>query len=342
MFVLAEHAAALFRKRGKKMNQRFEAFLAVTECGSMQKAAEKQCVSYQCISGHIRSLEEEYHTRLFERRPEFALTESGRILADSLQKIRLIEKGISEALDEQGRDVVGQVRLGVPASRYTELVPPLLSRFKKEYPNVELEIAGEFSDVLEQQVERGLLDMAVVVQQAGVGTKLERRTLLKESYSFLTSKDLLETVMEREAEEAVRRWLKGGISLREISRFPLVSVPAGSRLRAIMDNAAKNQGFSFTVVFSSNRLETFDAIVRTDLAGCLMPRQMTGITLRLNQRLREEKRLLLFPVDWKETLPDSDIALIRRREAIFAPYKEKLMQLIEEFFRPFQTVGEEA
>ena len=315
------------------MNQRFEAFLAVAACKSMQKAAEQQCVSYQCISGHIRSLEEEYHTRLFERRPSFQLTESGRILAESLQKIRLIEQGIGEALDDSGAAVVGHVKAGIPFSRYTELVPPILAQFKREYPNVELEISGDFSDVLEQQVERGLLDMALVVQQAGQGEKLERKMLLQERYAFLLSRPLLQEVMGEESDAAAARWQKDGITLREISRFPLVSAPAGSRLRAILDSAAKKQGLSFRIVFSSNRLETFDGIARTDLAGCLLPLQMTRITRRLDEHRRADRRLLILPVDWEGLPIDSDVALIRHREAVFPAYKQALMNILEDQFR---------
>ncbi|MBO4872963.1 MAG: LysR family transcriptional regulator [Lachnospiraceae bacterium] len=318
------------------MNQRFEAFLAVAECKSMQKAAEQQCVSYQCISGHIRSLEEEYHTKLFERRPNFALTESGRILAESLQKIRLIEQGISEALDDAGEAVVGTVKLGVPFSRYSEIVPPILARFKREYPNVELEINGEFSDVLEQQVERGLLDMALVVQQAGGSEKLERKTLLKEHYSFLVSRPLLAEIMGENRGAAAARWQQNGIRLREISRFPLVSAPAGSRLRAILDAAAKKQSLTFRIVFSSNRLETFDAIARTDLAGCLLPQQMTRLSRRLDWNRKAEERLLILPVDWEGAPIDSDVALIRHRESVFPAYKRRLMQILEEQFQEMQ------
>ena len=321
------------------MNQRFEAFLAVAACKSMQKAAEQQCVSYQCISGHIRSLEEEYHTRLVERRPSFALTESGRILAESLQRIRLIEQGIGEALDDRGASVVGQVRLGVPFSRYTELVPPILAQFKKEYPNVELEISGDFSDVLEQQVERGLLDMALVVQQEGRSEKLERKMLLQEHYAFLLSRPLLETVMGKESAEA-ERWQKEGITLREISRFPLVSAPEGSRLRAILDNAARTQGLSFRIVFSSNRLETFDGIARTNLAGCLLPLQMTAITRRLDRQRRADKRLLILPVDWEDVPLSSDVVLIRHRESVFPAYKQALTRIVEEQFRDFGQENE--
>ena len=315
------------------MNQRFEAFLAVAELKSIRKAAEQQCVSYQCVSGHIRSLEEEYRTRLFERRPNFRLTESGQILAESLQKIRLIEQGIGEALDDRGTVVVGHVKIGVPFSRYTELVPPILARFKREYPNVELEISGEFSDILEQQVERGLLDMALVVQQAESSEKLERKMLLQERYCFLLSRPLLEKVMGDAGTLSSARWQEDGITLREISRFPLVSAPNGSRLRAILDTAARQQNLDFRIVFSSNRLETFDGIARTDLAGCLLPLQMTEITRRLDQFRKPEKKLLILPVDWEGVPINSDVTLIRHREAVFPAYKQELMRIMEEQFR---------
>ena len=322
------------------MNQRFEAFLAVADLKSMQKAAVQQCVSYQCISGHIRSLEEEYRTKLFERRPAFALTESGKILAESLEKIRLIEKGIGEALDDRGGAVVGHVKLGVPFSRYSEIVPQILAGFKREYPNVELEISGEFSDVLEQQVERGLLDMALVVQHAAENEKLERKTLLQERYSFLLSQPLLAAVMGEEGAACAARWQEKGITMREISRFPLVSSPEGSRLRAILETAAKKQGFGFRIIFSSNRLEAFDGIARTDLAGCLLPQQMTEISRRLDRHEKAEKRLLILPVDWEGTPVDSDVALIRHREAVFPAYKQRLMRIVEEQFRGFQQENE--
>ena len=41
------------------MNQRFTTFLAVAEAGSLSGAAQQLFVSYQCVSAHVRSLEEE-------------------------------------------------------------------------------------------------------------------------------------------------------------------------------------------------------------------------------------------------------------------------------------------
>lgn len=99
------------------MNQRFSAFLLAAETLSISKAAELNFVSYQCISSHIRSLEEEYGVKLFDRHPKFALTEEGCVLLASLQKIRAIEGGIAESLNGQGKEVSGRVTLGIPMSR---------------------------------------------------------------------------------------------------------------------------------------------------------------------------------------------------------------------------------
>ena len=54
--------------------------------------------------------------------PKFALTEEGCVLLASLQKIRAIEGGIAESLNGQGKEVSGRVTLGIPMSRYTEIV----------------------------------------------------------------------------------------------------------------------------------------------------------------------------------------------------------------------------
>lgn len=56
------------------MNQRFITFLTVAEAGSLFDAAQQLFVSYQCVSAHVRSLEEEYGVKLVDHRPRFALT----------------------------------------------------------------------------------------------------------------------------------------------------------------------------------------------------------------------------------------------------------------------------
>ena len=319
------------------MNQRFSAFLAVAETLSISKAAEQQFVSYQCISGHLRSLEEEYKVKLFERRPQFSLTKDGQILMEALQKIRIIEDGIADAFNDQDDQVVGHVTLGVPSSRYTEIVPSLLAQFKKFYPNVELEIIEDYSTILQKQVERGLLDMAIVVQQSHqTNHYLDSTILAEEQFLFLLSPELAEKYLKEETASRCQSYKKSGITLDEISRFPIVSYPKSSRLRHIMDHYASNHNLMYHIVFESNRVETFDAIARTHIAGCIIPQQVCDITARNNRHLHKEKRLQVFRINWRGYKVDNSIALLRNRNSTLATYKQRLIQIIKDDFAGYE------
>lgn len=57
-------------------------FIEVAKSGSMSDTAKKLYLSQPTISHAISSLEQEYHTRLFDRSPQrLYLTQSGRLLA---------------------------------------------------------------------------------------------------------------------------------------------------------------------------------------------------------------------------------------------------------------------
>lgn len=321
------------------MNQRFTAFMAAAELLSIRKAAEQQCVSYQCISGHIRSLEEEYHVQLFERSPQFALTADGRILLESLRKIRLIEDGIHESLSGENKNGTGHVSLGIPTSRYTEVVPPILARFRPEYPNVELEIIHDYSNILQQQVERGTLDMAVVVQQpVAPNPRLDITVLLQEIYVFLVSVPLMQQIYGDEWESYHQRFKRSGIPVPEIARFPLVINPEGSRLRRLIDRAVEQCGVQYHAVFYSNRDETYDAIVRSNVAAGIIPHQLYGITARVNQRQRKANRLLSYRVNWGHYHVQSDISLIRNKNSILPAYKQFLIQILSQHFATYEQM----
>ena len=54
-----------------------EYFLRTVEEMNITKAADRLFISQQALSSHIRRLEDEYHVRLFERKPCLHLTPEG-------------------------------------------------------------------------------------------------------------------------------------------------------------------------------------------------------------------------------------------------------------------------
>lgn len=324
------------------MNQRFTAFLTTAQTLSIAKAAEQNFVSYQCISGHIRSLEEEYRVKLFERRPKFALTADGRTLLEALQKIKLLEDGIAQSFADQGQAVTGHVTLGLPPSRYIEIVPPVLSQFHCAYPHVELEIVQDYSNALQQQVERGMLDMAVVVQQARqANPRISAQVLLREAFLFLVSYPLLQQCLGEDWRAAHDHYRQQGITLAEMAKFPLAAYPAGSRVGLLLDAACTKQGVALNTIFASNRAEVFDAIARTNIAGGIISHQLYGITVRNNCRLKAGERLQAYRINWGDYTVDRAMMLIHNPNSVLAPYKQHLMRIVHDHFAGYDDLSKD-
>ena len=72
----------------------FEIFLKVAEELSVSRAAARCFVTQQCVSDHIKRLEEDYGILLFNRKPHFSLTEAGKVLYESVLEIQKIEEDI--------------------------------------------------------------------------------------------------------------------------------------------------------------------------------------------------------------------------------------------------------
>lgn len=317
------------------MNQRFAAFLMVAEAENIAKAAEKLYVSYQCVSAHIRSLEDEYGVRLVERKPHFHLTGEGRILLDTLQKMRILEDGIAQSFAGGGNGVYGRVTLGVPSSRYTEIVPKIVPAYKKEFNNVELEVIYDYSSILQNQVERGLLDLAIVVQQQDVPSpKLDSLILLQDTFLFILSDELLQKCLGDRADSLDQQFCRQGISLAEIALFPVIKYPPNSRFQIAMDRYAAENGIAYQTVFSTNRTEILDTLARTGIAGCIIPHLIYESTARNNRYQRKSKRLHAYVVNMENK--GSSISLIRHRDSVLPGYKQRLVSLICEQFDSYK------
>jgi DNA-binding transcriptional LysR family regulator len=89
------------------------------------------------VSQHIRSLEQRFGTRLFERRGRYLkLTESGQALLPLARKMVKLSVHIEETLEELQMDVGGQLLIGCCTSAGRYLLPLMLALFHAENPSV--------------------------------------------------------------------------------------------------------------------------------------------------------------------------------------------------------------
>lgn len=123
-----------------QMNLRFlRMFAAVGELGSFSKAADVLHVSQPAVSKGIRELEAEVGEPLLDRnRSGVALTETGLRFFKHARELVAAQKRIEWDLAQLRGLNVGRIRVGASTSIATYMLPPIIARFYKAHPDVDL------------------------------------------------------------------------------------------------------------------------------------------------------------------------------------------------------------
>ncbi len=201
-------------------------FLYVAEEMSFTRAAEKCFVSQQAMSNHVRKLEEELNTKLFVRSPRLMLTDPGKVLYDSLQKIRRIEQHARESIEDSSNMIRGRIALGMQADRAHMLFPVLYPQYHAMYPNVTLSlVSGHTNDFL-VLLERGDIDL-MVAHDMEARRDLLRETVFEEAIYLVGSERFLRSHLPDY--DSRRDWL-------EPAEIPLLPLSCTSFGCAVMDH----------------------------------------------------------------------------------------------------------
>jgi DNA-binding transcriptional LysR family regulator len=122
------------------MNLRFLSMFAVVgELGSISKAAESLHVSQPAVSKGIRELEAEVGEPLLDRnRSGVVLTETGLRFFKHACELVAAQKRIEWDLTQLRGLNAGRIRLGASTSIATYMLPPVIARFHKAHPNIDL------------------------------------------------------------------------------------------------------------------------------------------------------------------------------------------------------------
>ena len=114
-------------------------FMEVAQTGSFTKAGKKIGLTQSGVSVKIRRLEERLSTRIFNRTSKrLSLTLEGEILFDYANRILSVHDEAVSRLTKP--KALGNLRIGLTDYFIPELLPNLLSKFRKAYPNIHLEV----------------------------------------------------------------------------------------------------------------------------------------------------------------------------------------------------------
>lgn len=151
--------------KGKDISMRqLRYFVAAADAGQFSQAALKVHVSQSAITAAVLQLEQALGVSLFERLPYgVALTAEGNKFA---QHARHILDTLQDALSEPlflGHSMQGVVRVGASYTVLGYFLPALLARFKRSYPQVEIDLLDMDRPSIETAVLSGELDLGLAI-----------------------------------------------------------------------------------------------------------------------------------------------------------------------------------
>jgi DNA-binding transcriptional LysR family regulator len=156
---------------------------------SFTRAAEKAHCVQSNVTVQIRGIEQELGVRLFERLgKQVRLTMHGHRLVPYAEKIlHLLEE--ASVVTVGGDNPAGTLYIGSPESVLTYRLPPVLQVFRSDCPEVDLAFRACGTKEMIPQLERGELDLGLVIDDAFEDPRLHVEALCPEPLSLLTRPD---------------------------------------------------------------------------------------------------------------------------------------------------------
>ena len=167
--------------------------IAVADTNTFSEAALVVHVTHAAVSQQMQALESDLGVTLFNRTartPE--LTPLGlQIVEKARQLVADYDNLVPSVLANDGLD--GPVTLGALRTTLTGLTPRAMAVLKERFPDIKLRIKPGLTGTLLADIERGVVDVAIVTKPHLVPVGLEFRTLIRESMQLIAAPEERET-----------------------------------------------------------------------------------------------------------------------------------------------------
>lgn len=302
------------------MTTSFQMFLLAARELNFSRAAELAYVTPQCLSDHIRRIEERYGVTLFTRKPRLRLTAEGETMVRYLTRIRALEDGMENELADISGGARGTLRLGLPMTRGGILLPQLVTRYSRQFPHVESEIRLGDTKTLEELLLGGALDLFLGVD-ASEHALFRREPLCREPLYLVISCEAMRAQFGTRYEAVRTEFLHRGAELRQLAGVPFVQGHSGSTTTLAVEQLLLRQNTSLRIPL---RVSSFD--LHIDL--CRMGGYATICARSHLRRIMEQPGAGLEVYAVRGARRRLEIELITHRDAQPLAYRTAFAQLL--------------
>ena len=165
-------------------------FIAVAECGSISKAAEKLFITQPNLSRQLMKLEEETGQKLLIRgNKKSELTEAGRLLYKRATEITELMDRTQSELRSDGDEVFGTVCIGGGESYAVGLIAKAAKKVSDMFPGIKFDFFSGDTDAVTEKLDKGLIDFGILIEPSNLEKYNSLRLPLTDKWGILMRKD---------------------------------------------------------------------------------------------------------------------------------------------------------
>lgn len=282
-------------------------FLEVAREGSITGAAKVLHISQPTLSKQLKDLEYELGSKLFVRSNySVKLTDEGILLRKRAEDILEMADKTLEEFSHLNDITGGDVRIGCAESCNIKYLADTIKDFRKIYPGLRFHITSGDTRQVTENLERGLLDFAVIV---------EPPDLSRYNYLTLPEADIWGLLMPRESPLSE----KSAIQLEDLIGLPLI----------VSDQAAKvdlprwcgEKLDALNLIGSVNLFYNGSVCVKSGLCYMLVFDHLADVS--------EESGLCFRPLS---PALKTQMFIIWKKYQVFTPIAEKLVNELKKRF----------
>ncbi|MBD5144749.1 MAG: LysR family transcriptional regulator [Ruminococcus sp.] len=224
-------------------------FLTVVREESITKAADVLHITQPTLSRQLSQMEEEVGVKLFNRGSRrITLTNEGILLRRRAEEILQLVDKTEKELIEQEEQVEGKISIGSGEIAAVQVLPNLIKTFREKYPQVTFDIFTATADLVKEQMDKGLLDIGLLLEPVDMGKYDFIRLEMKEKWVVLMRPD--SPLAEKKS-----------VTAKDLSELPLI-LPRRMNVQSEIASWFGNYYDDLNIVFTSN-LSTNSAVMVT-------------------------------------------------------------------------------
>ena len=252
-------------------SKKLKYILAIAEFKSISKASNYLFISQPSLSNILSNIEKDLGIQLFDRTTNpLSLTYAGEIYIETAKKILSLENNMKKEFSDINNMKKGKITLGIPSVRGTHILPLIFPKFKDKYPGIEIDIIEGNSNLLEDHLLSGKIDL-VVTSLPSDNKKIICEILYEEKIRLACKSGYLQSMGITSNNSNI-------ISLNQLSHIDFILTQKSHRIRNLSEMLFNTYDFNPKILFQTSNTATAFRLATSGLGVCFVSEMILSTT----------------------------------------------------------------